>query len=64
MIKEYNKIKDAIENLQKLKTLTAHLSNDKKENETDMVNLDLEYLKDIEIPLLKPKVKIKFKNVI
>lgn len=62
MIEKYNKITEAVKNLNKLKELTSHLNIDKKEIEEQYLDIDMEALNNIEIPALKPKVKIKFKN--
>lgn len=63
MIKEYNKIKEALNNLNKLKKLTAQVDMDNPETLNEVLGVDLEDLKNIVVPSLpKPQVQIKFKN--
>ena len=62
MIKEYNKIKEALKNLNKLKELTSHLDIDKKEIESIGLGIDMDALNSIEVPITKPKIDIKFIN--
>ena len=60
MIKDYKEIKDALKNLEALKTLTTTISGE--ENRETVAPIDIEYLNNIEIPVDKPKIKIHFIN--
>jgi len=61
MEKDYTEIKDALKNLEALKTLTTTISGDTDRGTND-ASIDIEYLRNIEIPVDKPKIKIPFIN--